>query len=132
MCSCHSVFPSVTDPPRERYLLWDEQKGPDALIELTSASTAEADRVTKRDIYRDILQVREYFLFDPNDEYLDPPLQGFRLVDGDYQPIEPVNGRLPSEALRLQTWKPTATCCGFLESGHGSVAANTTRSTALP
>jgi Uma2 family endonuclease len=94
-------IPKVTDPPRLCYYLWEEPKGPDLLIEFTSESTAEEDRVTKRDLYRDILRVREYFLFDPNDEYLEPPLQGFRRVAGDFQPIEAVNGRLPSEVLRL-------------------------------
>lgn len=52
-------------------------------------------------IYRDDLRVLEYFLFDPLDEYLDPALQGYRLVEGEYRPIEPVDGRLPSEVLGL-------------------------------
>ena len=50
---------------------------------------------------RDVLKVPEYFMFDPRAEYLDPPLQGFRLNGGDYIPIEPVAGRLPSEVLGL-------------------------------
>jgi Uma2 family endonuclease len=94
-------IPKETNPPRERYLLWEEGKGPDAVIELTSESTRDEDREHKRDIYQNILRVREYFLFDPNGEYLDPPLQGFRLINGAFQPIEPVDGRLPSEVLRL-------------------------------
>ena len=40
-------------------------------------------------------------MFDPTEDYLTPPLQGFRLVDGEYLPIEPVDGRLPSEVLGL-------------------------------
>ena len=32
---------------------------------------------------------------------LKPPLQGFRLIEGEYLPIEPVDGRLPSEILGL-------------------------------
>jgi Uma2 family endonuclease len=94
-------IPKETVPPRERYLLWEEGKGPDTVIEFTSPSTADEDLNHKRTIYRDVLRVREYFLFDPTGETLDPPLQGQRLVNGDYQPIQPVNGRLPSEALRL-------------------------------
>ncbi len=43
----------------------------------------------------------EYVLFDPRAEYLEPPLQGYRLVGGDYVPIELVMGRLPSEVLGL-------------------------------
>jgi hypothetical protein len=42
-----------------------------------------------------------YFLFDPRAEYLDPPLQGYRLVGGDYVPIGPVAGQLPSAVLGL-------------------------------
>jgi hypothetical protein len=45
--------------------------------------------------------VTEYFLFDPTQDYLNPPLQGFRLVDGDYVPVDPIDGRLPSEILGL-------------------------------
>ena len=55
----------------------------------------------KRDLYRDVLQVPEYFIFDPTEDYLKPPLQGFRLVDGEYARIEPVAGRLPSDVLGL-------------------------------
>ena len=71
------------------------------MTEFTSVSTRDEDLEHKRMIYQDVLRVREYFLFDPNDEYLDPPLQGRRLVNGLYQPIESVNGRSPSEVLGL-------------------------------
>jgi hypothetical protein len=47
------------------------------------------------------LKVLEYFLFDPTEDYLDPPLQGYRLIDGEYVRIEPVAGRPPSEILGL-------------------------------
>ena len=40
-------------------------------------------------------------MFDPLDEYLDPRLQGFRLVNDSYQPIPLVNGALQSEMLGL-------------------------------
>jgi Uma2 family endonuclease len=90
-------------PKHERlnYLLWEEGKGPDLVIELTSKSTRREDQTTKRDLYRDVLRVSEYFLFDPLAEYLDPPLQGFRLVAGEYAPIDPRDGRLPSEVTGL-------------------------------
>ncbi len=88
-------------PRRRRYLVWEERKAPDLAIELTSESTREEDMDDKFQIYRDQLKVREYFLFDPHEEYLDPPLKGFRLLGKDYIPIDPVNGRLPSEVLGL-------------------------------
>jgi hypothetical protein len=45
--------------------------------------------------------VSEYFLFDPTEDYLDPPLQGFRLARGEYVRIKAIAGRLPSRVLRL-------------------------------
>jgi Uma2 family endonuclease len=94
-------IPKVTTPERRRYLVWEEGKAPDLVIELTSASTREEDLDDKMALYQDTLRVREYFLFDPHEEYLHPRLQGYRLAEGRYQPIEPVAGRLPSEVLGL-------------------------------
>ncbi len=88
-------------PLRDHYLVWVEGKAPDFITEITSRSTRKEDQKTKFAIYRDILRVREYVLFDPRAEYLKPPLQGYRLAGGDYVPIEPVAGRLPSEVLGL-------------------------------
>ena len=89
------------EPNREYYLLWKEGKGPDFIVELTSKSTPREDKKKKFELYRDVLKVAEYFLFDPREEYLHPSLQGFRLVAGDYVAIEPVAGRLPSQVLGL-------------------------------
>ena len=58
------------------------------------------------------MQVAEYFLFDPRGEYLSPALQGYRLIEGQYVPIEPVSGRLPSVELGL-AWKNAAVSFGF-------------------
>ncbi|HET6880632.1 MAG TPA: Uma2 family endonuclease [Pirellulales bacterium] len=89
------------DKPREAYLIWEEGHGLDLVVELTSKSTREEDLDDKMSIYQDEIVVPEYFLFDPKGEYLDPPLQGHRLREGKYFPIEMVNGRLPSEVLGL-------------------------------
>ncbi len=86
---------------RDVYLVWEEGKGPEFVVEMTSKSTKKEDLETKFQLYRDVLGVHEYFLFDPFEEYLKPSLQGFRLVDGQYVPIEPVDGRLPSEVIGL-------------------------------
>lgn len=86
---------------RKYYLVWEEGKGPDFILELTSKSTRREDLQTKLVLYRDTLKVQEYFLFDPHEEYLKPQLQGYRLLHGDYEPIKPVAGRLPSEVLGL-------------------------------
>ena len=89
------------EPKRDYYLVWKEKKAPDFVVEITSKSTKQEDVKKKFGIYRDTLKVSEYFLFDPRAEYLEPPLQGLWLVGGDYVPIEPVAGRLPSRVLGL-------------------------------
>ena len=88
-------------PRRRRYLVWEEHKAPDLVIELTSTSTVKEDQERKYALYRDVLRVREYFLFDPLGECLKPRLQGFRLRQGAYVPIRRLRGRLPSKILGL-------------------------------
>jgi Uma2 family endonuclease len=88
-------------PPRDYYLIWEEGKSPDVVIEITSKTTRREDQHKKWALYRDVLKVPEYFQFDPTEDYLKPPMQGFRLIGEEYVPIEPVAGRLPSEVLGL-------------------------------
>ncbi|MDR3635403.1 MAG: Uma2 family endonuclease [Isosphaeraceae bacterium] len=87
----------VPNRDRDYFLIWEEPRGPEMVIELTSRSTRQEDLEKKFALYRDVLRVSEYFLFDPRAEYLDPPLRGFRLIDGQYVPIQPIDGRFPSE-----------------------------------
>jgi Uma2 family endonuclease len=86
---------------RPNYLVWEERRGPQVVIELTSSSTRREDLTTKFDLYRDTLRVREYFLFDPRGDYLEPRLQGYRLRQDVYRPIRLADGRLPSQVLGL-------------------------------
>ena len=74
---------------RDTYLLWNEPKGPDFVLEVTSASTRREDEGRKREIYAS-LGVSEYFLHDPRGEYLTPALRGFRLRDGEYRALPAV------------------------------------------
>jgi Uma2 family endonuclease len=94
------VVQGVPNHWRDYYLHWEE-KDLDLAIEVTSSSTRSEDTDEKKRLYRDVLRVREYFLFDPRSEYLDPSFQGFRLTSGLYVPITPVLGRMPSEVLGL-------------------------------
>jgi Uma2 family endonuclease len=86
---------------RDYYMIWREGKTLDLAIEITSRSTRGEDLEDKFRIYRDEMRVYEYFLFDPNLEFLKPSLQGYRLQKGQYVPIPRVRGRLPSEVLGL-------------------------------
>ena len=95
------VVRGIPKKERKYYLIWEEGKAPEVVIELTSKSTKREDQGKKRDLYRDVLRVPEYFLFDPTEDYLKPPLQGFRLEGDEYIRIEPIDGRLPSEILGL-------------------------------
>ena len=100
---------------RMNYLLWEEGPPPRFVVELTSSSTRKEDTAKKFELYRDVLKVREYFLFDPNQDYLKPSMQGWRLVKGVYQSIRAVEGRLPSrttglhlerDGKELRLWNP--------------------------
>jgi hypothetical protein len=95
------VVKGVPKKQRLNYLVWEEGKAPAFVVELTSSSTRHEDRTRKFALYRDTLRVKEYFLFDVLGDYLDPPLQGYRLRGGQYRAIRPVAGRLPSQVLNL-------------------------------
>lgn len=86
---------------RDLYLVWEEGKGPDVVIEITSKTTRREDLNSKMALYRDVLKVPEYFLFDPRREYLKTSLKGHRLIGQEYMPIDLSDGRLPSEQLAL-------------------------------
>lgn len=88
----------VTKRDRKSWVVWEEGKGPDVVIELLSDSTADKDKNEKFLIYQDRLRVPEYFWFHP----LTGELAGFVLQDGAYKPIEPdEQGRLVSHQLQL-------------------------------
>lgn len=88
------------DKRRDYYLVW-EDSAPDLIIELTSKSTKAEDLGKKKRLYQNVLGVREYLLFDPQGEYLDPKLQGYRLDNGKYVAMAPLDGRLISETTGL-------------------------------
>jgi len=91
----------VPKKSRRVYKLWEEGRPPSLVIELTSDSSRDEDLSKKKSCY-ERLGVEEYFLHDPYQDYLDPPLQGFRLVNGRYQRIPPeADGSLRSLATGL-------------------------------
>ena len=86
---------------RDSYLLWNEPKAPDFVLEATSASTRREDVGHKREVYT-ALGVAEYFLYDPRGEYLTPPLKGYTLDDGRYRPL-PAMTVLPSRGAAIRS-----------------------------
>jgi len=96
------VVKGVSKEDRRIYKLWEEGKAPNVVIEVTSRGTRLEDQGTKRALYA-WLGVKEYFLYDPLGEYLDPPLQGYRLGEREYDWIQPTGeGALYSEELELE------------------------------
>jgi Uma2 family endonuclease len=84
------VYVSIGAPkgPRRVYKMWEEPVPPTVVFEMSSRGTWLEDAGNKKAICQKF-GVAEYFLFDPEAEYLDPPLQGFRLAAGEYVPIAP-------------------------------------------
>jgi Uma2 family endonuclease len=92
----------VLDVPKgERlsWVVWEEGKAPDIIIELLSESTAKADKDEKKLVYQNKLRVPEYFWFDPFDP---SDWAGFSWQNQTYQPINPnAQGQLVSQVLGL-------------------------------
>ena len=91
-----------SDPGERRtFKIWEEKRTPDVVFEVTSLSSRRDDQELKPQIYSRI-GVREYFLYDPTDEYLNPALQGLRFEGDDCVRIEPDEfGRLQSQSLQI-------------------------------
>ena len=64
---------------RRIYKLWEEGRPPEVVIEVSSRKTWRQDMFTKFQLYQR-LGVKEYFIFDPEYDYLVEPLVGFRLL----------------------------------------------------
>jgi len=94
-------------PKKERlsWVVWEEGKAPDVVIELLSESTAQLDKNEKKLIYQNQLRVSEYFWFDP---FNPNDWAGFFLQQGVYQPLSlNAQNQLISQSLglALQRWQ---------------------------
>lgn len=100
------VFVALGVPKKERksWVVWEEGKAPDIVIELLSESTAELDKTIKKQIYQNKMQVSEYYWYDP---FNPEDWAGFVLNHGVYEPMMMnTNGYLesPSTGLVLMRW----------------------------
>ena len=84
------VFVVIGVPSHTRpiYKVWEEGKGPDFVLEITSRHTRDRDEGPKRALYES-LGVQEYWQYDPTGDYLEPPLRGLRLEGGAYRSSAP-------------------------------------------
>ena len=79
------VVKGVAKHLRRIFKIWEEKTAPNVIFEITSKATASED-IAKTSLYAS-LGVREYFLFDPLDEYLEKGFMGFRLDGLMYTPV---------------------------------------------
>ncbi len=91
----------VEKKQRRIYKLWEEGRMPDVVFEISSRKTWSDDWHVKFQLYAR-LGVKEYFLFDPEYDYLPEPLIAFRLKNGSYQKLKVKKNRVFSEELGLE------------------------------
>ena len=91
-----SVYPDLlvafdADPAlyyaQNGYVISEQGKPPDFVLEVASPSTGRRDTVEKRMRYAELL-VPEYWRFDETGKYHGARLAGDRLVNGRYEPIQ--------------------------------------------
>jgi len=94
-------FFAVLDVPkveRKSWVVWEEAKAPDVVIELLSNSTIDTDKTTKKAVYQDQMRVPEYFWYDP---FNPDDFAGFRLHGRTYKPLTWEEPGYFSEGLQL-------------------------------
>ena len=86
---------------RRTYLVWEEGKVPEFVMEFSSENTYQNDLTKKMDIYAS-LGIQNYFLYDAEGLYLPSQLMGFELVNGVYVAVQPdESGGVRSSSLSL-------------------------------
>jgi hypothetical protein len=94
------VVRGVPKHRRRTYMVWVEGRAPDVVFEISSRGTWGKDLHKNPKVYAE-LGVREYYLFDPEYDYLEPPFLAYRLENGDYQKATVVGGRIASPILGI-------------------------------
>ncbi len=97
---CMVVF-GVPPGNRRIFKTWEEGAFPSVVFEITSKTTQREDMFKKIRIYESIWRVKELFMFDPTEEYLEPSLVGYRMNRGELRQLEPVGERLRSTELGI-------------------------------
>ena len=72
---------------RSAYVISEQGKPPDFVLEVASRSSGRRDVVEKREIYAGLL-IPEYWRFDETGRFHGARLAGDRLVNGEYEPID--------------------------------------------
>ena len=95
------------------YIVSEQRKPPDLVMEFASLSTRANDNGEKRDFYA-ALGVREYWRFDETEDNESVRLVGETLVEGVYQPL-PIS---PISESILEGYSPALNLCLRREAGN--------------
>ncbi len=91
----------VSDNTRRIYKLWEEKQFPQVIFEISSRKTWGDDLNKKWFLYQQF-GVKEYYIFDPEYDYLPEPLIAYRLKKGELKQVSVKKGRILSEELGLE------------------------------
>ncbi len=91
----------VSDEDRRTYKLWEEKQFPQVVFEISSRGTWGDDLNKKWFLYQQF-GVKEYYIFDPEYDYLPEPLIAYRLKRGELKQIPIKNNRIFSEEIGLE------------------------------
>jgi hypothetical protein len=90
----------VSKHERRIYQLWEEGRAPDVVFEISSRKTILKDTQQKMRLY-ERLGVKEYFLYDPEYDWMPDGLAAYRLSDGRLTEVELADGVTRSDVLGL-------------------------------
>ena len=98
----------VSREDRPSYLIWEEGKAPDFVLEVASPPTADGDAEHKAREYAKI-GVREYWRLDPQGTLMGASLEGYEATGEKYDQVQPVASRargrrFRSKVLGLDLW----------------------------
>lgn len=94
---CFGVF----GEDRRTYKLWEEEQFPQVIFEISSRKTWDDDLNKKWFLYQQ-LGVKEYYIFDPEYDYLPEPLIAYRLKRDELKQVALKNNRIFSEEIGLE------------------------------
>ena len=95
------VVQGVGNHLRRSYKLWEENEFPQVIFEISSRSTWGED-LNKKWLLFQQFGVKEYYIFDPEYDYLPEPLVAYRVKRGELKQVAVKNHRIFSEELGLE------------------------------
>lgn len=95
------VVKGVGNHSRRSYKLWEEKQFPQVIFEISSRSTWGDDLNKKWFLYQQF-GVKEYYIFDPEYDYLPESLVAYRLKKGELAKVVIKKNRIYSDELGLE------------------------------